>query len=101
MWAHYSNEHKGAVIELDIEDPAFQRKGFQEVRAVHYTSRRPHLPVNEEVLMEHFFTKSSEWSYEQEFRIVRHLDDCIEVKLCDAQFPVLQLGTHGRRAIQN
>lgn len=88
MWAHYSNEHKGAVIELDIEDPAFQQRAFQEARNMSYTTRRPHLPVNEEVLMDHFFTKSSEWSYEQEFRIVRYLEDHADVKLRDAQFPI-------------
>ncbi len=88
MWAHYSNEHKGAVIEIDIDDQAFQRREFQVARAVHYTFRRPQLPLNEEVLMQHFFAKSSEWAYEQEFRIVRHLDACMEVKLRDAKFPV-------------
>jgi len=38
--------------------------------------------------MDHFFTKSSEWSYEQEFRIVRYLDDRTDKKACDAQFPI-------------
>lgn len=61
MWAHYADEHKGAVIEIDIEHPEFTaglpgKDGFQQARAVRYTLLRPKLPLSDEVLMDHFFT---------------------------------------------
>lgn len=82
MWAHYSGEHRGAVIAIDIEDDKFVQgaKGFQEQGDVEYTSFRPGLPMNEGIIMKHFFTKSREWEYEKEYRIVRQLRYATERK---------------------
>lgn len=77
MWAHYSAAHTGAVIGIDIEDSNFVQGngGFQKQRKVEYKVCRPELPRDEEVLMKHFFTKSIQWEYEKEYRIVRLLEN--------------------------
>ena len=78
LWAHYAAEHRGLAVEVDIDDPALRgpTRGdvhFQLARPVKYSAERPLIPESEEILFEHFFVKSVEWAYEQEFRIVRKL----------------------------
>jgi hypothetical protein len=79
LWAHYAAEHRGLAVQVDIDDPAFRSPAegdaqFQLARPVKYSAERPLIPVTEEILFEHFFVKSLEWAYEQEFRIVRKLE---------------------------
>lgn len=75
MWAHYSDEHRGAVIGIDIGDSNFVEgsKGYQYQKEVHYTSARPDVPPKGSIPIEHLFTKSREWGYEKEYRIIREL----------------------------
>lgn len=78
LWAHYADEHRGAAVEIDIDAPEFTAsysdKGGAEKRgAVNYVPERPGLPIDEEILSEHFFNKSLHWKYENEFRIVRDI----------------------------
>lgn len=78
LWAHYADEHRGAAVEIDIDSPEFSARysgkgGVEKRAAVKYVRDRPGLPIDEEILSEHFFSKSIHWSYENEFRIVRDL----------------------------
>jgi hypothetical protein len=47
MWAHYADEHRGAVIEFDATASCFARQGFAEGVGsfvdVHYATARPTL----------------------------------------------------------
>lgn len=83
MWAHYADEHRGLAVELDADDTLFNshadsRAEFQLKRPVRYTAERPQIPESDEILFEHFFTKSPEWAYEEEFRIVRRLNSSVK-----------------------
>ena len=83
MWSHYADSHKGFVIGFDSEDPFFSPstgKAYGGLRAVDYSETRALLPFdglmnlataereawNERI----FFTKSIEWRYEEEMRVL-------------------------------
>jgi hypothetical protein len=96
MWAHYADCHKGAVIGFDAEHPFFAETrlpaGFlQFLRPVSYSKKRSvlhlsffrryqtveiartgwfHLLERQDPL---FFTKSLNWKYEKEWRLIRQL----------------------------
>lgn len=70
MWAHYADKHKGLCLEFD----ATKEKLWQARRVV-YLDKLPHLTAdlmtNPEMLLERsLLTKSTEWSYEEEYRIL-------------------------------
>lgn len=65
MWSHYSENHKGLVIEFDTSNKFYD--GLERVR---YDNVKPDF-VNE--LDDLFFIKSDEWIYEKEFRIIKDL----------------------------
>jgi len=65
MWAHYTEGHKGIVIEFDTTESF-----FTSLRRVSYNNVKP----NEiEKLEDIFFIKSDEWIYEKEYRLVKDL----------------------------
>jgi hypothetical protein len=70
MWAHYADEHRGAVIAIDVDDPQFSYAD-EKRGPVDYRSFRPQVAADEEVMLKHFFYKSDDWRYEDEYRIVR------------------------------
>lgn len=91
MWAHYSNNHKGYVIQFDDEHFFFdRRKEPNELRRylkkVTYSPQRPELilfnseitdPENTRNLFNNiFWNKSSHWEYEQEWRMIDTLNTC-------------------------
>lgn len=86
MWAHYADEHRGAVIEFDEESRFFNRKRSHtdelgSLRKVHYSKVRPILNGDPgdnwfQVLA---LTKASEWAYEQEVRLLSRLSDADSV----------------------
>jgi len=74
MWAHYADSHQGFVVEFDSEAPFFdQRKGhhdeFRYLRKVIYRDRRPSLILSESDFSP-FLTKSLDWRYEAEWRMM-------------------------------
>ncbi|MGA2070639.1 MAG: DUF2971 domain-containing protein [Sedimentisphaerales bacterium] len=75
MWAHYADKHKGAVIGIDF-DNIFNVK--MKIDPVDYSELRPKINILSDVTLEKFrkvlFTKSVDWSYEKEFRVI-FLDD--------------------------
>lgn len=100
MWGHYCNAHQGAVVGFDITHAFFNAQstpsGFlQYLRRVNYRKQRATLPFAhfqrnkmgflndhgsgwfELLRSEHplMFTKSPDWSYEREWRLVRQLVD--------------------------
>jgi hypothetical protein len=79
MWAHYSKNHTGFVLEFD-ENHAFFHPNVQRVgrhgvlHKIRYLKERP-LLRNFQDMDTHgvFFVKSLQWEYEQEWRLVRDL----------------------------
>jgi len=83
MWAHYADDHRGAVVELEFDDEFLYQDDPNRkfASAVKYSRERARIPINEDILMEHFFVKSPEWKYEEEIRVIRrleHADDVIK-----------------------
>lgn len=71
MWAHYARSHSGLVLGLDSAHEWFRCGHERELVAVAYSHNRPHRRILSELTMEHVFaTKSSEWAYEQEWRVL-------------------------------
>lgn len=85
MWAHYGDEHRGIVVELDFTHPSLFMtsaggKEFAGLFAVKYTSEKVcGIPTPDNVI-ETLVTKSPEWEYEKEWRFVRTLNLLKEVK---------------------
>jgi hypothetical protein len=93
LWAHYAAEHRGLAVEIDPANPEFNRyttrdRNFERAGQVRYSALRPKIPETDEILFEHFFIKSPEWAYQQEYRIVRKFESAIETKGAQQRFPV-------------
>ena len=84
MWAHYAQNHKGFVIEFDGDHEYFHKQlsssdELRYLRKVRYSDKRPNIRLSTlEEATDIFLTKSKEWEYEQEWRIMRPLRDATE-----------------------
>lgn len=87
MWAHYAESHRGILLGFNEEHSFFNCKRsdndeFYFLRKVIYADLPPTtsaLGVDGNAL---FVTKSTKWSYEQEWRMLAPLEDssrCIEI----------------------
>lgn len=88
MWSHYGNNNKGFVIGFETSNDFFYEREnpelrYRNLRKVNYKKVRPIVknPFNVEELNETFFCKSNCWSGEEEWRVIRRLDDADEVNL--------------------
>ncbi|MGR5129690.1 DUF2971 domain-containing protein [Photobacterium swingsii] len=65
MWSHYAQNHEGFVIGFDASHSYFDF-GMTEVE---YSDQRPYLnPLQGKQDASLFYTKSTDWAYEQEIR---------------------------------
>lgn len=98
MWAHYAQDHQGFVIEFDETDSFFNkgpaslphteqlivRRPSDEcgyLRKVEYSRDRPsHLSVLDLTSSMVLQSKSKEWQYEQEWRMLQPLEDADKVE---------------------
>lgn len=83
MWAHYSKNHAGFVLEFDANHTFFQQQktdnkelGF--LQTVTYSPERiqievPLLKAHPEISIR----KSSDWSYEEEVRLIREFRNAV------------------------
>lgn len=91
MWAHYSNGHRGFVIEFDIKHNYFDRRTKPEevrrhLKKVFYSKQRPEMVVydsglsdseNWDIWIKKFlWNKGDSWEYEQEWRMIDTLEAC-------------------------
>lgn len=79
MWAHYGNHLKGVCLCFDT---TLDKELFQHVQKINYSQHRPTIALGNFNI---YFTKSLEWNYEQEWRLVvdRKPEDCfISTKSC-------------------
>jgi hypothetical protein len=67
MWSHYARSHEGFVIGFNADSGY-----FADANPVVYSSERPkRTSMVELTKTEVFYTKSKEWKYEREWRVVR------------------------------
>ena len=79
MWAHYANNANGFVIEFqNLQDYFFGDKTgiLNMVRGVGYKEIRTGVSFDSGSYSSLFFEKDSDWSYEQEKRVVVELSSC-------------------------
>ena len=110
MWSHYAESHTGAVIEFDVKHPEFNivpkthkpfqtidiyspiedKKGTQMMGDVIYKNKgfRELLAPTQRIKMCHFYYKSSQWEYENEYRIIRQKNDSNNQTEKGALFPL-------------
>jgi Protein of unknown function (DUF2971) len=87
MWSHYTENHKGLVISFDASHPFFLGNQWETgsldlaaANRVVYTKQRPQFKfVNEINKTAAFLTKSPEWEYEGEWRMVRTIEEVDEI----------------------
>ncbi|HEV2137048.1 MAG TPA: DUF2971 domain-containing protein [Terracidiphilus sp.] len=79
MWAHYAGGGSGSVIEFDARhrwfwDRRTPQDSFNHLRRVNYRDRVPAYFLNlpDEIAL---YSKTPDWSYESEWRIIRHLNE--------------------------
>jgi hypothetical protein len=76
MWGHYGNNGKGVCIRIDISKIKFSKNTFREkvVYEKKITSPALNMPDIPKFVEKHkkqyFFTKTKEWEYENEYRVV-------------------------------
>lgn len=92
MWGHYAQCHKGFVIGFDGDHPWFDQRQspddpFNHAHEVIYATSRPVIAMLGLNAAAGIFTKSEAWSYEQEWRLVRHLDEADEI-MPDNPYPI-------------
>jgi hypothetical protein len=74
MWTHYSDQHKGICLEFALKNgQSIVNAGFHKIE---YTKKYPAINFEKvwckdgESLAEILWTKSEEWDYEREFRLI-------------------------------
>jgi len=89
MWSHYADSHKGALVEVYIDDdkpqsifvnstgpdtPPFRYQDFIFDKVIYGKNRRFHQIDSEENLEKikhhYYFTKAKEWQLEKEYRFI-------------------------------
>jgi hypothetical protein len=81
MWSHYAETHSGICLGFDSRMELFHRtkhKGILSLRKVHYCDERVPLAIGSrksQVPNDLFFRKSSDWCYEEEWRVVARFSD--------------------------
>lgn len=83
MWAHYTNSHKGFCVGFNPNDNFFHdylstdRKKSKTIKNVVYSNQRVKIPMEidkPKLEFEPFITKSNDWKYEEEVRIISTLN---------------------------
>lgn len=107
LWAHYANSNQGICIEYSAGD--LLRQFQSTLLPVIYQEELPTLPSILEINMlspykmvfERISTKSKKWSYENEWRIIRHLETS-DNHLVDFPKPTaIYLGTNASKVLEN
>jgi hypothetical protein len=76
MWSHYAKKHTGMVIGFDTNHKPFNMPGFLDLIHVKYRKERPifihgrSMETFEKSLRRVVGTKSKDWSYEREVRVL-------------------------------
>lgn len=89
MWSHYTNSHKGFCIGFDKNHNFFENYLSDDkctskfIKEVEYSETRVKIPMilgQEKLNFEPYITKSLDWKYEEEIRIISSLNSADEIK---------------------
>lgn len=83
MWAHYANNHRGICVEYELLE-INQKTGFSPVPVIYSNERAVFNSISLDtiekdttrVFINSLTSKSSEWSYENEWRIIQDEGAC-------------------------
>lgn len=98
MWAHYANNHQGICVEYDLMD-INKVLGFTAVPVI-YSEERPCFNFlnpqslqndSTELLIHSLTSKSVEWQYEREWRIIRDKEACGDCWYADGNGALLEM----------
>lgn len=106
MWSHYSDHHKGLCLTVSLKPTFLAQHGFF-ANKVRYTNYYPEVSAIDFLIDPHkvvdtvIFTKSIEWAYENEWRIVTPFTfgltgSCIQDSLYESPYEVVAI-TFGSR----
>lgn len=103
MWSHYADSHKGFCVEYDFSEPSMEVLNTMPLPVI-YSKNRPLIPweaalekTSENMLEAErrlaigLLTKDSEWSYENEWRVLINKTDSAELKM--PRISCIYLGT--------
>lgn len=79
MWAHYANNAAGFAIEFANLDESFKGDDtgvLRQLREITYTNEIEGVTFDPKSHENLFFSKYSDWGYEQEVRVVLPLSEC-------------------------
>jgi hypothetical protein len=84
MWAHYAADHSGFAIGFNAEHPYFQSAGSNPgnpgyLHRVVYAEERPSGVLGSLSVEKAYLTKSPEWGYEREWRVLQRASNASEV----------------------
>jgi hypothetical protein len=65
MWAHYGDRHHGICLEFDV----WQQDLCSAIK-VQYRETYPMFPLDDGTDISPYYTKSAEWAYEDEYRLI-------------------------------
>ena len=65
MWGHYADHHRGVCLEFDV-----RTTDFNSATEVDYNATYPNYLLDDDADLSPFYTKSSDWAYEEEYRLV-------------------------------
>jgi hypothetical protein len=94
MWAHYANNGRGFVVEFRNLERVFEGDDTDVLSkpiGVRYDRERLSVTFETRSHYSLFFAKFSDWSYEQEVRIVLPLTDCRTETIGDHQIYVREI----------
>lgn len=79
MWAHYGDEHRGVVVELDISHQAIRPSSnggdsYSGIEKVTYSKDKVFGMPMPDTMIDVLSRKSPEWAYEREWRLIRTLN---------------------------
>lgn len=105
MWGLYADSNKGFVLGLDSENAFFKPKPFDPdpsglLIKVKYSDVTPKIytePFIKEIPFELFFTKTTQWSYEREWRMIKLLSFADELK--NEKFHLFEIPTNALKEV--
>ena len=65
MWGHYADHHRGVCFEFNVRS-----RSFSSATEVSYNASYPEYALDSDDDLAPFYTKSADWSYEEEYRLV-------------------------------
>ena len=77
MWAHYADSHEGLALGFEVPDSLLFKINYVENRIMPENDVDVSKSSMEGLIHKLLRTKHKEWSYEDEYRVVRPLDNCV------------------------